>query len=291
MLHNSDVRSAFKDFLREESKSSSNKAPSYVRALDLLGSILARKGKTGYQFSNVWEITNPDTIRKLYEYVGEHRKKGETGIFTGEEPRSYWEKGFMSAALRSYLEFRVMANHQNRLWDIFKSRQDLAPEELSRHLHKQDVEAIEPLSVVKEAEGGKREGKDVRQVVKTRVNQDLFRRIMLDTYRHSCCLTGIGIDELLVASHIVSWSEDAGNRLNPRNGLCLNALHDKAFDKGLISFDDNLCLLVSGEIEEHFANQTIEANFASFEGKPISLPEQFTPAPEFLAEHRKASKL
>jgi len=39
----------------------------------------------------------------------------------------------------------------------------------------------------------------------------------------------------LVAGHIKPWAEDEANRLNPRNGLALNALHDCAFELGLFT--------------------------------------------------------
>ena len=77
-------------------------------------------------------------------------------------------------------------------------------------------------------------------IVKTRVNQELFRSAVLSSYDDACCITGIDLPPLLVASHIVPWSKDPRERLNPRNGLCLNALHDRAFDRGLISVDPEL---------------------------------------------------
>ncbi len=67
-----------------------------------------------------------------------------------------------------------------------------------------------------------------------RIYQAQFRREILDAYEHRCALCEIDLDELLVGSHIVPWAEDEKNRLNPRNGLCLCVLHDKAFDRGLI---------------------------------------------------------
>lgn len=82
---------------------------------------------------------------------------------------------------------------------------------------------------------------------KTRISQKCFRNIILGNYHSRCSLTGIAVPDLLIASHIVPWSEDVKNRLNPSNGLCLNALHDKAFDRGLISFDDDCRLLLSGQ--------------------------------------------
>jgi putative restriction endonuclease len=53
-------------------------------------------------------------------------------------------------------------------------------------------------------------------------------------------LTGITEPGLLRASHIVPWSDcDDAQRLDVHNGLLLSALWDAAFDKGLVSFDDD----------------------------------------------------
>ena len=79
-----------------------------------------------------------------------------------------------------------------------------------------------------------KEGKVREGVVKVRVNQSFFRNTVLASYENKCCITGISIPDFLVASHIIPWSKDEKNRLNPENGLCLNSIHDKAFDKGFI---------------------------------------------------------
>jgi len=55
--------------------------------------------------------------------------------------------------------------------------------------------------------------------VKTRVNQNVFRQIVLANYDNKCALTGIDLSELLVASHIIPWSENEHERLNPENGI------------------------------------------------------------------------
>ena len=71
-----------------------------------------------------------------------------------------------------------------------------------------------------------------------RVGQDFFRRSVLSAYNFGCCITGLAVPKLLVASHIVPWRIDAANRLNPKNGLCLSMLHDKAFDMEYFSLLD-----------------------------------------------------
>jgi putative restriction endonuclease len=56
---------------------------------------------------------------------------------------------------------------------------------------------------------------------------------------------------LLFASHIIPWAANEKERLNPENGICLSALYDKAFDKGLIGFDQNLQVIFSTELRKH----------------------------------------
>lgn len=114
--------------------------------------------------------------------------------------------------------------------------------------------------------------------VKVRINQDFFRKMILSSYNGACCITGIDNRELLVASHIVPWSQDAKNRLNPMNGLCLNALHDRAFDAGLISLDDDYRVMVSKRVRHDL--------LGAYDRKPIRLPGRFLPDRRFIAFHR-----
>lgn len=79
-----------------------------------------------------------------------------------------------------------------------------------------------------------------RQVVQ-RVGQNLFREALLDYWNGRCPLTGITDPALLRASHIVPWAEceSDAQRLDVHNGLLLSALWDAAFDKGLVTFEDD----------------------------------------------------
>jgi putative restriction endonuclease len=93
---------------------------------------------------------------------------------------------------------------------------------------------------------------------------------------------------LLVASHIKPWGRFPDQRLNPRNGLCLSALHDAAFDAGLITLDDKLSVILSKRLRGFFPHPLLERNFVPFEGKPIRLPEKLAePDPECLRFHRE----
>lgn len=120
----------------------------------------------------------------------------------------------------------------------------------------------------------------------TRVGQDFFRQSVLSAYKYQCCITGLSVPKLLVASHIVPWRVDAANRLNPSNGLCLSMLHDKAFDAGIITITKDLTVSVS---HKHAAksDQFFNSALLAYDGKPIALPDKFSPLAEFLAYHRQ----
>lgn len=130
-------------------------------------------------------------------------------------------------------------------------------------------------------------GKEKERLVKTRVKQDFFRSSILSLYNQKCCITGLNIPDLLIASHIVPWSEDEKNRLNPRNGLCLNALHDKAFDKGYITITPDYTVKISNYFADYANDKTIIEVFFSFENQKINLPDKFLPEPEFLLFHNE----
>ena len=120
---------------------------------------------------------------------------------------------------------------------------------------------------------------------KTRLGQRAFHDMVFASYNSSCAITSMSDPRLLVASHIVPWSVNKKERLNPSNGICLNALHDKAFDRGLITFDSNFCLVLSGDINAD--PQTYgEGFFKRYEGRKMKLPDRFLPSLEFLDHHR-----
>lgn len=131
------------------------------------------------------------------------------------------------------------------------------------------------------------DGKERQRLVMVRVNQSQFRRIVLSNFNNQCCITGIGITELIVASHIAPWSIDKGNRLSPQNGLALNALHDKAFDKHLITITEDLKIKISPKFYKHSDILSIKQNFIDYDGKSLIEPKKFYPGAEFLKIHNE----
>jgi len=86
--------------------------------------------------------------------------------------------------------------------------------------------------------------------VKTRVNQNVFRQIVIANYSGKCAVSGIDIPDLLVASHIIPWAKNEEERLNPENGICLSPLYDKAYDKGYIGINEKFEILLSNDLKK-----------------------------------------
>lgn len=127
---------------------------------------------------------------------------------------------------------------------------------------------------------------ETRQVLTTqRIKQHFFRRAVLSSYRGRCCMSGLSEPQLLIASHIVPWSRDKANRLNPSNGLCLSAIHDRAFDKGFITLSDDFRIVVSEELKRR-DDTFVKEVLLPLNGMLIELPERFMPSVEFISRHR-----
>lgn len=130
-------------------------------------------------------------------------------------------------------------------------------------------------------------GKERENLVKLRINQTFFRNAVLASYRNKCCITGLPCADLLNASHIIPWSIDIDNRLNPRNGLCLNVLHDRAFDIGLITVKTDYRVEISSRINRFLDCNSVKDYFLRFRGQKIFLPQRFVPEKSFLEFHNK----
>ncbi len=125
------------------------------------------------------------------------------------------------------------------------------------------------------------QGTERERIIRVRVNQYLFRSIILSGYTGGCAVCGLPIPELLVASHIVPWSIDSQLRLNPRNGLCLCGTHDLAFERGVIRIleDYSIHVYVADEVR---GDTTVSEYLMRYDGKMIQLPQRWPPNPEYL---------
>jgi putative restriction endonuclease len=174
------------------------------------------------------------------------------------------------------------AHSEVEIWNEFNSNWEKLAFESERLL--EDLTGIPPM--VAEDRPEFPEGKTREGFVRIRINQGFFRSAVLAAYESRCCVTGISIPQLLNASHIVPWSVDIKNRTNPRNGLCLNAIHDRAFDCGLLTVTPDLKVKISGKVKADSADASREF-LGRFENVSISCPRRFTPDEIFLQYHNE----
>ncbi len=131
------------------------------------------------------------------------------------------------------------------------------------------------------------EGLSREQMVKARVGQYYFRLSVLNAYHNQCCITGLQLPKLLIASHIKPWdiSDEKTERTNPQNGLALNPFHDKAFDKGYITLDKKFQVVISSKIKDIPMDEETKQWFMSYENKTIQMPDKFYPGKAFIEYH------
>lgn len=125
-----------------------------------------------------------------------------------------------------------------------------------------------------------------RGSVPVRLFQSFFRRTVLASYDSTCCVCGLDVRSLLVASHIKPWSIDESTRSEPENGLCLCAIHDRAFDRGVIAVSEKFQIIVVSTIfssEQPFVRTAL----VDFHRRPLRVPKRFAPRQEFLEWHRQ----
>lgn len=174
---------------------------------------------------------------------------------------------------------------EQEVWDEFSNNwEELSylSETLISEFNQQTIEETAHIDFVDLPEGKERE-----RIVRTRVNQNFFRQTVLAAYNDKCCITALALPELLNASHIIPWSVDPKNRTNPRNGLCLNAIHDRAFDRGLITINQDYTIRLATSLKSHSEDRAIEALFLKYEGVQIHLPDKFIPDPSFISYHNQ----
>ena len=258
-------KQGFLDFNTRLSPENSGKANSYAQAIKILDEVLPYQKVIDLNGQSLYDIHDVAIIESVLDFVrGEVKKMkgGQSNIFDygKETQKSYPHGGFCSAALTSLIEYVQYDGAET----IVAKASD--PHVISKNLIKYfDIE---------------KEGEDVESQTKRRRGQDYFRR---------CALTGIDIPQLLLASHIIPWRDKShkSERLNPCNGICLSALYDKAFDKGLITFSpDDFTVLISSALRENETKEYYDQHFGCIEGRAITMPAGYKPNRDFLAYHR-----
>lgn len=215
-------------------------------------------------------------MHRIIDFVIDEENKYKTGddsIFNSIQTNqtSYPKKGFCRAAIKKlgeYVESQCLQEVSELMSECGNNGIQLS-KRLSRRFHI-DEHGTE---------------KEVR--AKHRLGQEFFRHMLLDIYNSKCCISGLEIPEVLRASHIVPWAEREETRLDPADGLCLSATYDAAFDKHLISFDEDYRLVLSPTLKYAYSSEAFKTHFLHFEGKKMNLPSIYIPSKDFLEEHRE----
>lgn len=207
----------------------------------------------------------------------------------GRTPSSVSFKLVNFASFDPSLKARGIKGAQNaskldlEIWKEFYDHWDKSAFESEKLRAKFSNKSVEELNEVT-LEDIPKLGKERTQLIKVRVNQNFFRSMILASYNNKCCITGLSNKELLVAAHIRPWGMDEKNRMNPQNGLSLNALHDRAYEAGLITILPNFKIKISPLLKKG-KNKSVQVYFTKYENKSIDLPSRFLPDKEFLEYH------
>ncbi len=286
----SNIKEDFENYLFNEAGiTSRGPVSTYIHALDVL--VDALKLNQGYsKFScDVWQMESPIELMELRQFVIEQQhayNASRTGIFARLRAGGscYFKNRFCSAAVKQLAEYRQTRRYEARLEEAFLTESH-GSEVASKANHMKI--GISNCFVPERIDPKSKEGKEAIAVAKRRINQSVFRRWIIGLYGHECCVTGLNVPEVLRASHISSWASDECNRMNPSNGLCLSATYDAAFDRHLISFDDDYRMILSKRIRDFCTRDVCSEYFIKYEGIQIRLPLRFLPDTKLLKKHRE----
>lgn len=122
---------------------------------------------------------------------------------------------------------------------------------------------------------------------RVRINQRYFRTVVLSTYGSACAVCGLTVSPLLDAAHIIPWSENVNQRLDPRNGIAMCALHHRAFDAALVTIDAEGLFRIAPRLMIPDPPEVHAIALLKIDGSRFAQPERFAPDPDALEHHRK----
>jgi putative restriction endonuclease len=126
-----------------------------------------------------------------------------------------------------------------------------------------------------------------KRLVRVRLVQGFFRDAVLSSYEYRCAMCLLDLPELLNASHIIPWKDNVARRADPRNGLALCSIHDRAFDRGFLTVTETHQMLTSVHAKKKTPCRLHQVALLDVEGQALTLPKRFLPDEEALAYHRK----
>jgi putative restriction endonuclease len=120
------------------------------------------------------------------------------------------------------------------------------------------------------------------------IRGSIFKREIPKIYQNQCCVSGMRIEsnknaQMIDACHIVPFSISKDDTVT--NGIALSPNLHRAYDRGLITINEDYIVRISPEIKENNSPFSI----SQFAGRRIILPESKKdyPSPENLLWHKK----
>lgn len=269
------TQEGFEDYLFTVFDQKNGTAKSYITAIHIIDDMFTFDDVFALNGKSITCIDDYVLLKQIVDFVCSQQslyKKGKDSIFrnVNSGQSSYPGKSFCSAAIKQLLKYHTYDMDEAKAWDIVKDKAN--GKKISKEL-------VTLFKIDKK-------GRDVTVASRVRLGQGYFRKMVMENYGSKCCVTGLNVPQTLRASHIVAWASDKNNRMNPENGLCLSATYDAAFDKHLISFDDDYRMIVSRDIKDYYTNDITKEYFKKFEGKQILLPSLYLPNKKLLEKHR-----
>lgn len=269
------TQQGFEDYIYAVYDKKTGTAKSYITAIHIIDELFRIEDVFGLKGVSLTCVDNTALLLQIKEFIYSQQalfKKNEDSFFrnVNDNQRSYPGGGFCSAAINQLLNYHKYDINENNAATVVSGIKSGT---------KVSDELVSFFNIDKE-------GDDIEVATRARLGQSYFRKMVLANYGYKCCVTGLNIPQTLRASHIVAWAEDKKNRMNPENGLCLSATYDAAFDKHLISFDEDYRMIVGKEIRNYYTNDAAKEYFDKYEGKRIIMPVKFLPSQKLLEKHR-----
>jgi putative restriction endonuclease len=189
-------------------------------------------------------------------------------------------------AMRKVKGLANASKNDRNIWDEFHSNWDTLSVESQYILD--NIDYLLKSDQTRDVSKKQYDNTEITRSVKVRIVQKFFRDAVLASYNIKCALCHLNLPELLNASHIIPWRICVEKRADPTNGISLCVLHDRAFDKGLISFNESYEVILSKRIKaSRPLSAILKIGLLDFEGVKISLPSRFFPDKDAMSFHRE----
>jgi len=118
---------------------------------------------------------------------------------------------------------------------------------------------------------------------KLRTKQQIFSNTVKSMYSNKCTVCGISTRQFLVGSRIIPWAKNKETRSDPRNGICLCTFHDKAFEAGFFTINEDFTIKVSNNVED----QILANELSKIKNQKIAMPQTHKPLMKYLKYHNE----